>query len=133
MFYSYDDNRTSARAHKIVNGTAYKKETSATVIKILEHSRIHKTRLVISYGDRSTGRIWEASRANRGHVGRLEGDVRVPVLLRTLTSNEGESILDNYIVQIMESRGGKVLYSLTDGSRVAMVGASSPMRLKLTR
>lgn len=93
----------------VIDGTCYNDRTPTEVIEILEHSRRTKGKLLFTYGDRE-GNVWETATPNRGHVGRSTGTNKIPLLIRTNRSLGGEAILDDCIVSIAESRGGKVLY-----------------------
>jgi hypothetical protein len=93
----------------IVNDTYYHDDTPNEVIVLLEDSRINKRRLLITYGDKQ-GNVWKDATPNRGHVGRSTGYNKLPLLIRTRRSLGGAAILDNCIVCIQESVGGRILY-----------------------
>ena len=95
---------------KVVDGTTYKKVTSDKVIAILEQSRLSRKRLVLEYGNKETGEVWQDCTPMRGHVGRSTGTSKIPLLIRTSRSYGGEGILDHCIIRIRESKGGRVLY-----------------------
>jgi hypothetical protein len=97
------------KEYQVVDDTHYDKRTPPEVVKILEHSRKTRTRIVITYGNVETCEAWEDATPNRGHVGRSTGKA-IPLLIRTPRSNGGEGILDHCIIQIRESLGGKILY-----------------------
>jgi len=97
---------------KIVNGTHFHQETPDQLIRVLELSRRTKLRLVIEYGNIKTGEVWKDSTPNRGHIGRSTGDCKIPLLIRTRRSSGGESVLDNCILEVRESKGGKILFKL---------------------
>lgn len=98
----------SDKKYKVVNGTHYDERTPDEVIRILEHSRRTKQRLIISYGDPTTLKFWENV---RGCVGRsVGGDKPIPLLIRTSRSLGGEAILDYCIIEIAESPSRKLLY-----------------------
>jgi hypothetical protein len=98
---------------RVVDGTTYKKSTSGRIIAILEQSRLSRKRLILVYGDVATGKPWESATPERGHVGRSTGTSKIPLLIRTKRSMGGEAILDHCIIQIRESKGGRVLYGPT--------------------
>lgn len=93
---------------QVISGTTYKKATPKEVIALLEDSRINRKRLLITYGNSVTGEPW--GDVVRGHVGRSTGDWKIPILIKTKRSLGGEAILDDCIVKIQESKGGKILW-----------------------
>jgi hypothetical protein len=95
---------------QVVNGTTFKRETPTKVIAILEESRHTRKRLVLEYGNKETGEVWQDCTPMRGHVGRSTGTSKIPLLIRTSRSLGGEGILDHCIIQIRESKGGRILY-----------------------
>jgi hypothetical protein len=99
--------------YQVVNGTSYDARTPQAVIDILERSRETKLRLAILYGNTETKEVWHDATPNRGHIGRSTGEVKIPLLVRTRRSMGGEAVLDYCIIQIRESKGGKVLYDAT--------------------
>ena len=94
----------------LVNGTTYHDATPAKVCEILEESLKTRKRLVLVYGNVDTLEVWENATPDRGHVGRSMGPIKIPLLIRTSRSHGGEGILDRCIIEIRESRGGRVLY-----------------------
>lgn len=99
------------KEYKIVNGTSYDIRTPDIVVAILERSRREKLRLIITYGDTETGKVWaDWGIPFRGHIGRSIGEYKIPLIIKTSRSLGGEAILDYCIVKIVESKGGRVLY-----------------------
>src|SRR5208282_5666825 len=99
------------KTYQVVNGTAYDHRTPADLIRILERVREDRTRIHLYYGDTDTGRMWEeGTQKERGTIGRSTGIYKIPLLVRTSRSMGGEAILDYCILQLSESRGGKVLW-----------------------
>jgi hypothetical protein len=94
----------------IINGTTYNDATHSQVVRILEESLCTKKRLVILYGDVKTGKPW--GDVLRGHVGRSTGSIKIPLLICTKRSMGGEGLLEQCIVEIRESKGGRVLYQV---------------------
>lgn len=82
----------------VVQGTYYHKDTPQQVIDILEGSRISTHRLKFHYGDIKTGKAW--GDVAIGHVGRSNGQIKIPLLIKTSRSTGGEGLLDNCIVKI---------------------------------
>lgn len=101
-----EDNR-----YKVVNGTAYHKETPDDLIRLLESLRQTKERILLVYGDVKTGKKAEVSNMDRGSVGRSTGQYKIPLIIRTSRSLGGEAIMDHNILQIKKSRGGEVIYN----------------------
>lgn len=96
--------------YKIVNGTSYHTETPAAVIEVLERARQNRTRIHVSYGDRTSGLDWLEEFDAHGYVGRSIGPIKVPLLVANRRSLGGGAILDHCIVRIRSSAGGRVLY-----------------------
>lgn len=94
--------------YKVINGTSYNEETPDAVIKILEESRINKTRLIFVLGDNQTGKAW--GDIDEGHVGRSTGTVKIPLVINNSRSLGGFGLLDSSIVKIMKAKGKKVVY-----------------------
>ena len=107
--------------HEIA-GTSYAVDTAPEVVRILEDSRLRRKRIAITYGDTKTGRAWD-DRPERGHVGRSGGTEKIPLLIKTRASSGGGGILDNRIVLITESPGGRVLYDVRRHLKPLDVGA----------
>lgn len=93
------------------NGTSYASTTPDEVVRILEQSRLHGTRIRIHYGDVETGRDWMDENDVRGTVGRSTGPIKIPLMIATSRSSGGGGILDHCIVRIRPSTGaGPDLY-----------------------
>jgi hypothetical protein len=105
---------STGRSYKEVNGTAYHVETPDNIIKILEHSRVNRHRLLFDYGDTKTGQSWGEVNDIRGHIGRSTGTVKIPLLIHNSRSIGGGAILDHCIVKIADSKGGNVVYKHPD-------------------
>lgn len=95
---------------QVVNGTYYDVHTPIEVINVLEKARLNRTRLHISLGDAATGRDWLDEYGCFGFVGRSMGQIKVPLILPLSRSIGGGAILDQCIVRIRHSAGGKVLW-----------------------
>jgi hypothetical protein len=102
------------KIYKEVNGTSYDVRTPNKLINILENCRRNNTRIILDYGDTTTGKSWNEVYDVTGRLGRSRGNVKVPILLHNSRSIGGSSILDHCIIGIKESKGGKVLYSHGD-------------------
>lgn len=96
--------------YQVVNGTSFHIETPAAVVQVLERARQNRTRIHVSFGDASTGRDWLEEWDITGYLGRSMGPVKVPLLVANRRSLGGGAILDNCIVRIRESAGGRILY-----------------------
>jgi hypothetical protein len=96
--------------YNVVNGTSYHAETPAAVIEVLERARQNRTRLHVSYGDRTSGLDWLEEFDAHGYVARSIGPIKVPLLVANRRSLGGGAILDHCIVRIRASAGGRVLY-----------------------
>lgn len=96
--------------YDVVNGTSYHVETPTAVIEVLERARQNRTRLHISYGDRTSGLDWLEEFDAHGYVARSIGPIKVPLLVANRRSMGGGAILDHCIVRIRTSAGGRILY-----------------------
>lgn len=96
--------------YQIVNGTSYHVATPAAVIEVLERVRQNRTRIHVSYGDRTSGLDWLEEWDITGYLGRSMGPVKVPLLIANRRSTGGGAMLDHCIVRIRASAGGRVLY-----------------------
>jgi len=99
--------------YKIINDTAYNKDTPDAVIKILENNRSgHRgERLRLWYGDPKTGKDWEEVYDVEGYIGRSTGLIKVPLLIHNSRSMGGPALLDDNIIKIAETKGShRVLY-----------------------
>lgn len=85
---------------EFVNGTSYHKDTPYAAISVLERARKEKIRIRIFYGDKETGKDWMEWFDTIGLIGRSNGNIKVPILLKNKNSFGGGAILDNAIVKI---------------------------------
>lgn len=87
--------------YKIVNGTAYHKETNDYIVNLLEGVRNSPTaRVRVCYGDVVTGLDWGERYDVCGYVGRSTGELKVLLLILKTTSLGGGTILDHRIVKL---------------------------------
>lgn len=93
------------------NGTSYDNRTPMSLILILEEIRSRGTRIRLMYGDVITGKMWDEGIQERGTIGRSTGSVKIPLLIKTSRSFGGGGILDHCILQVRESKGGRVLWT----------------------
>jgi hypothetical protein len=105
--------------YKLVNGTSYHEQTPEAVCNVLENARASKTRIRIDLGftdpktlreGKQLGESWGEIYDVTGYVSRSMGPTKVPILLHNSRSMGGGAMLDHRIVQIKESKGGRVLY-----------------------
>lgn len=97
--------------YKVVNGTSYHNETSENVVNVLECCRMNNVRIILDYGNVSTGQSWGERYDICGTIGRSMGVIKIPLLIKTKRSIGGSGILDQCIIRILSSQGKKVLYS----------------------
>lgn len=88
--------------YKIVNDTAYHNETPDKVVEIIEEARlsVRTIRLRFCFGDPETGRDWEEIYDTTGYIGRSTGSIKIPLLIKKITSTGGGGLLDHCIVKI---------------------------------
>lgn len=96
--------------YKVVNDTSYHLDTADDLIAVLERCRADRTRVRIAYGDVATGTQWGSDALDVGRIGRSTGSNKIPLLVHNTRSMGGCGILTQFILQVRESRGGKVLY-----------------------
>ncbi len=99
--------------YKIIDGTSYHAETPNEVIRVLENTRLNRTRLHISLGETegpNAGRDWLEEFETHGYVGRSMGPIKAPLLVANRRSMGGGAILTHCVVRIRTSAGGRVLY-----------------------
>jgi len=94
--------------YKIVNGTAYNIKTPDEVIRVLENARATNQRIIVTYGNTSTGASW--SDRGVGYVGRSGGSTKIPIILFNTRSHGGGPLLEHCIVKIITAKGRKHLY-----------------------
>lgn len=95
---------------KEIDGTFFHEETPEEVCNILNEYYNTGERLILDYGDITTGQSWGETSDIRGMVGRSTGEVKIPLLIKTSRSIGGVSILSHYIVQITDAKTRKTLY-----------------------
>jgi hypothetical protein len=92
-----------------INGTSFQNETKREIAEVLERCRVNRIRIVLDYGN-DDGQSWGETFDTRGYVGRSTGAFKIPILVYNSRSIGGGAIMTRCIVQIKESRGGRVLY-----------------------
>jgi hypothetical protein len=95
-------------------GTFYDIDTPDDIIIILEYARIDKTRLKFIFGNVQTGISWNEEYNTIGRIGRTTGEIKMPILLKTIRSNGGELISTDNILQISISGSKTKLYTHTN-------------------
>ena len=96
------------KEYKEINGTSFDISTNQDVINVLERCRQNRTRIKLDYGKVETGESWGEIFDVTGYVGRSNGGIKIPLLIYNSRSYGGGAILDHSIIQIKESRGGRV-------------------------
>ena len=87
----------------VVNGTSFSENTTPRVAQLLNELRDSQVRITLDYGE-----VYDIS----GRIGRSTGTSKIPLLIHNSRSLGGGAILDDCIIGIKESRGGRVLYKL---------------------
>lgn len=87
-----------------VNGTFYTSDTPEDLIKVLESIRASHERVTITYGNIHTGKAWD-DKPESGFIGKSNGEIKAPILLKSKRSLGGELILTNSILKITAARG----------------------------
>lgn len=86
--------------YRIVNGTAYHKQTPQKIVDILENARNKDLRVRLFYGCTNTGIDWKEELDIIGYIGRSTGRIKIPLLIKNSRSLGGGAILDHCIVKI---------------------------------
>ncbi len=90
---------------------AYHLATNDKLVAVLEHCRKNRIRIKINIGDIETGKSWNEEFDTSGYIGLSKGyQARFPILVNNSRSMGGGSLMDHCILQVKESKGGKVLY-----------------------
>ena len=97
---------------KLENGTCYHKDVPTNLIAILEHARVNKIRIVVDYGDVKTKVSWNEVYDIQGYIGRLTGEIKIPLLVYNNRSLGGGALLDTCILSVKTTRGKKLLYEV---------------------
>jgi hypothetical protein len=92
------------------NGIYFHADTPTAVVQALNTARQARTRVRLSYGDAETGRDWLEENDVEGTIGNSMGPLKVPLLIHSRRSSGGPALLDHCIVQIKDTRSGRVLY-----------------------
>lgn len=92
------------------SGTAYHEDTPQEVIKVLERLRWDGTRVKFNFGDIKTGKDWNEENDTTGTLGRSSGNIKIPLLIKSIRSHGGGALLDNCILKITETKTGRTLY-----------------------
>lgn len=109
--------RKTERTYKVHAGLTFSTETPENLMRLLVHLHNSQKRVLLTYGNLNTGKLWESATPERGRLGRSTGRRKVLLLVRTARSLGGEALVDDCILQVRESKGGKVLWThpiLTD-------------------
>lgn len=92
------------------DATFFDEGTDPEVQRILEETRLSRTRIRVYYGDPDTGRDWLEEHNVTGYVGRSTGTKKIPILVHNKKSLGGMGLLTHRILKIKTSKGGRVLY-----------------------
>lgn len=94
---------------------AYHVETSKAVIDALEYCRKNRIRVKLNYGDIDTGKSWNEEHGTTGYISMSKGnEARFPILVHNERSYGGGGLMDNCILKIQESKGGRIYYKATN-------------------
>lgn len=84
---------------RVRSGTCYHRETSTTVISVLETLLKEGTQVRIFYGDTKTGQSWHDEWDVVGIIGRSTGSIKIPLLVPE-GEHGGSGLLDHCIIRI---------------------------------
>lgn len=74
----------------------------------------HRFRLRIFYGDIHTGRSWNEEYDVAGIIGRSNGKIKIPILLRRKDSNYGRALLLSSVIRIDDIEEKRTLWKLSN-------------------
>jgi hypothetical protein len=94
------------------SGTFYNEATDNKVIEILEAALKTKERLQIFLGDIASGANWNEENDTIGTIGRSNGEIKIPLLIKTKRSYGGGGILTDCIIAIKINK--KVVYQISN-------------------
>jgi hypothetical protein len=92
------------------NGIHYHSDTPLAAVQALNTARQAQTRIRIRLGDAATGRDWLEEHDVEGTISNSLGPLKVPLLIHSRRSSGGPALLDHCIVEITETRSGRVLF-----------------------
>lgn len=106
------DTLAGTSTHKVLSGLYYHRETSDEIIGIIDRLHRERTRVVISYGDVVSGRMWGIDEETdvTGRISNSMGPVKIPILIHNSRSMGGGSLLEHGIIRIRYARGKSVIY-----------------------
>lgn len=85
-------------------------KTTSRVATLLNNLSMSQQRIRLVYGDTNTGKDWLEECDVIGTIGRSTGTKQIPLLIRNSRSTGGGSILDHYILKIVDVKSKRVLY-----------------------
>ena len=110
-YTEYLTDKENGLKYKVYNGTAYHIETPDKLVRVLDQLLQTQERIIIDYGDTTTGRSWDEVNDISGRIGRSTGNIKIPLLIHNRRSMGGGAILDHCIIGIKTSKGKRVIYS----------------------
>jgi hypothetical protein len=96
--------------YKELNGTYFNDKTPDSIITVLDALITSGARCRIFFGDAETGYDWAESHNTIGTIDISTGSITIPVLITSNRIGGKISFSDQYIVKIVESSGGRVLW-----------------------
>ena len=94
--------------YKVIDGVSFERGTKESVINILLDAMKHKDRIRIFFGDAESGTDWCETFDTMGTIGLSCGTAKVPLLIHSIRSMDGDAISTDSIVKI--TRNKKVIY-----------------------
>jgi len=95
----------------IKNGVFYfSKNTPEQIIEIINNLHKNKHSIRLFYGDQKTGKSWNEENDTIGIVGISNGEIRIPLLMKTSRSRYGSPISDDSIVKLIDIKTKEILY-----------------------
>lgn len=97
------------------DGTSWSDRTPDDLIEVLRVARNKKSKLHFSYGftdeeGKPAGRNWLEEFDCTGYIGRSNGEVKIPLVLKSKSSGEGCGLLSSSIVRVIRTSDNTVLW-----------------------
>lgn len=93
---------------KLNTGTCLSAGINDQLVQLIEGYRGSKTRLRFWYGDRFEGFAW--GDIEEGTIGRSNGEVKIPLLIRKSNSSGGGSLMENSIIRVDQTSSALSTY-----------------------
>jgi hypothetical protein len=94
--------------YKVVGDMSFDENTPDKVCNVLVNLNQSRERVRIYLGE--NGKAWNEDYDVCGVIGKSTGAVKIPLMINNKRSSGGGALLDQYIMKIVRTSDGKVLY-----------------------